>query len=83
LVDQKVTLQAMLSALDASRPPLVQEIQLFDVYTGKGVEPGQKSLAFRIVMQDTQKTLQDADVESAMSLVLETLEKNFAARRRV
>jgi phenylalanyl-tRNA synthetase beta chain len=83
LVDQKVTLQAMLSALDASRPPLVQEIQLFDVYTGKGVEPGQKSLAFRIVMQDTQKTLQDADVESAMSRVLETLEKNFAARRRV
>jgi phenylalanyl-tRNA synthetase beta chain len=83
LVDQKVTLQAMLSALDASRPPLVQEIQLFDVYTGKGVEPGQKSLAFRIVMQDTQKTLQDADVENAMSRVLETLEKNFAARRRV
>lgn len=83
LVDQTITLQAMLSALEVNRPTLVQEIQLFDVYTGKGVEPGQKSLAFRIVMQDTQKTLQDSDVDSAMSWALQTLEQNFAARRRV
>ncbi len=83
LVDQNISLQAMLNALETARPTLVQEIQLFDVYTGKGVESGKKSLAFRIVMQDTQKTLQDSDVDSAMSWALQTLEQNFAARRRV
>jgi phenylalanyl-tRNA synthetase beta chain len=39
---------------------------LFDEYRGKGLAPDEKSLAFRITMQDTQSTLQDDAVEIAM-----------------
>ena len=60
-----------------------QYIKLFDVYTGKGVEPGKKSLAFRIVMQDTQRTLQDAEVDAAMQQLITCLQQNFAAQLRV
>ncbi|MDQ5947190.1 MAG: phenylalanyl-tRNA synthetase beta chain, partial [Pseudomonadota bacterium] len=56
VVDQSLEIQALQDGLLSNAPSLVQEIRLFDVYTGKGVDSGKKSLAFRIVMQDTQRT---------------------------
>jgi phenylalanyl-tRNA synthetase beta chain len=52
----------------ASNPAckIMQSIVLFDEYRGKGLAPDEKSLAFRITMQDTQSTLQDDAVEIAM-----------------
>ena len=50
-----------------SRRRIVAEIALFDIYRGTGVEEGKKSLAFRVLLQDTRKTLTDAEVESAVS----------------
>ena len=54
----------------------------FDVYTGKGVDSGKKSLAFRIVMQDTQRTLQDTEVEAGMQELIACLSQEFAAQLR-
>lgn len=83
VVDQGLSLQTILDGLGVQRSALVKDIQLFDVYTGKGVESGKKSLAFRIVMQDTQKTLQDAEVDAALQQLVESLESQFAAKLRV
>ncbi|MGA9394340.1 MAG: hypothetical protein WBV56_03270, partial [Azonexus sp.] len=41
-----------------------------------------KSLAFRIVMQDTQRTLQDTEVELAVQQLVSCLEQAFAAQLR-
>ena len=83
VVDQKLELQQLLDGLTANRPAIVQDIRLFDVYTGKGIAAGEKSLAFRIVMQDTQKTLQEAEVDAAMQQVIQYLQQTFAAQLRV
>ena len=83
VVDKDVALQTLLDGLRSQSPALVQDIQLFDVYTGKGVGAGKKSLAFRIVMQDTQKTLQDAEVDAALQQLVSLLESQFAAKLRV
>ena len=83
VVDQNIALQQLLDGLKAHRPTIVQDIRLFDVYTGKGVAEGKKSLAFRIVMQDTQRTLQDAEVDAAIAEVIAILEQQFQARLRV
>lgn len=83
IVDQKIILQDLMDGISANRPELVQDIRLFDVYTGKGVEPGTKSLAFRIVMQDTQRTLQEAEVDSAMQKLIAYLQQDFQAQLRV
>jgi phenylalanyl-tRNA synthetase beta chain len=53
------------------------------VYVGRGVEAGKKSLAFRIVMQDTQKTLLEVEVDAAMQQLLAYLQDAFAAQLRV
>ncbi len=83
VVDQKLELQTLLDGILANRPPLVQEIKLFDVYTGKGIKPGKKSLAFRIVMQDPQRTLQDAEVYAAMQQLLAYVQNAYSAQLRV
>ena len=83
LVDQKLDLQQLLDGLEINKPAIVHAVQLFDVYTGKGVESGKKSLAFRIVMQDTQKTLLDAEVDAAIQKLIGYIQQSFAAQLRV
>lgn len=83
VADQCTPVQEILEALMANKPEIVKEIRLFDVYAGKGVEEGKKSLALRITMQDTQKTLQDTEVESATLQLVNFLEKTFNATLRV
>jgi phenylalanyl-tRNA synthetase beta chain len=83
VVPHELQLQQLIDGLAANRPAIVQDIRLFDLYTGKGVEPGKKSLAFRIVMQDTQKTLQDTEVDAVMQKLIAYLQQAFAAQLRV
>ncbi len=83
LVDQKLDLQKVLDGLESAKPPIVQDIRLFDVYTGKGIESGKKSLAFRIVMQDTQRTLLDVEVDATVQQLIVYLQQSFAAQLRV
>ncbi|HPT49257.1 MAG TPA: phenylalanine--tRNA ligase subunit beta [Accumulibacter sp.] len=83
MVSQELELQTLVSGLTSNKPAIVREISLFDVYAGRGVEAGKKSLAFRIVMQDTQKTLLEADVNSAMQTLVTYLQETFAAQLRV
>ena len=83
VVDQKLELKQVIEGMKANCLAIVQDIRLFDIYVGKGIQPGKKSLAFRIVMQDTQRTLQDAEVDAAMQQLLAYLQQAFAAQLRV
>lgn len=82
VVDQALSLQTLLDGLKGQLPALVQDVQLFDVYVGKGVAENKKSLAFRIVMQDTQRTLLDSEVDAAMQQLVSCLERAFGAQLR-
>jgi phenylalanyl-tRNA synthetase beta chain len=82
VVDQNVELQTLLDGLKGQISALVQDVQLFDVYVGKGVPENKKSLAFRIVMQDTQRTLQDSEVDAAMQQLVSCFEQAFGAQLR-
>jgi len=82
VVDQNVSLQALLDALKVKLPDLVKDVQLFDVYVGKGVAENKKSLAFRIVMQDTQRTLLDSEVDAALQQLVSCLDQAFGAQLR-
>ena len=72
----------LLEVLRAASEGLVREIRLFDVYRGKGIAEGEKSLAFRIVMQDTAKTLTDSEADNAMAKLTQALEARFGAKLR-
>ncbi|MFM1989595.1 MAG: Phenylalanine--tRNA ligase beta subunit [Pseudomonadota bacterium] len=60
----------------------LQDVRLFDEYRGKGLENKEKSLAFRFWMQDTQRTLEDAEVDAAMRAITARLGETRGARLR-
>lgn len=82
VVDESVAVGSVLAALRAGLPHRVEQVEVFDVYRGKGVEEGGKSLAFRVLLQDTQKTLTDAEVDETMALAVSILQDRFGGRLR-
>ena len=72
----------MLDALKKYAPRIVSEVALFDVYRGKGIDSDKKSVAFRILLQDTHRTLTDSEVEAAVGQLLQVLQEEFQARLR-
>ena len=81
-IDEEIGYQTILESLRRQQPAIVAEIGLFDIYRGTGVEKGKKSLAFRVLLQDTRKTLTDAEVESAISQLRRVLQQQFNAKLR-
>ena len=61
---------------------IIQQVVLFDEYRGKGLENKEKSLAFRLRMQDTARTLSDTETQQAVQCVVERLEHAVGARLR-
>jgi phenylalanyl-tRNA synthetase beta chain len=81
LVDEAVSAQMLLDAMRAQKAPFVAELTLFDVYRGQGVEEGKKSLAFRVLLKDTQKTLTDSEIEPSIASLIQALQKIGAKLR--
>jgi phenylalanyl-tRNA synthetase beta chain len=82
VVDDKVPAQDVLDALHRVKPPQIEHISLFDVYRGPGIEQGRKSLAILVLIQDTARTLTDAEIDGAVALLLRELENRFKATLR-
>jgi phenylalanyl-tRNA synthetase beta chain len=79
VVSENVAVQTILDQVRAKKIPLISEVHLFDVYRGKGMEVGKKSLAFRMLLQDTEKTLTDAEADRTVSSLLSVLANEFGA----
>ena len=82
VVDAAVPVEALLEAMEAQKPPIVTSIRLFDLYQGSGVPAGRKSLAFRVVMQHTERTLTDAEADAARDALVSLLGQEFSASLR-
>ncbi len=82
LVDESLAVGQLLASLKPLIKNPVQDIFLFDLYRGVGVSEGKKSLAFRIVIQDTEKTLTDNDIDQVVAGVLSKLQSEFQAELR-
>jgi phenylalanyl-tRNA synthetase beta chain len=80
--DEGLSYQEILEGLRRERVPAVAEIGLIDSYRGTGVGEGKKRLAFRVLLQDTRRTLTEADVESAVSQLRRILQEQFNANLR-
>lgn len=79
VVDEAIAVQNLIDAMRQANISAVSEIALFDVYRGKGIGENKKSLAFRVLMQDTQKTLLDQDADSAVAKLVNLLSQKFGA----
>lgn len=82
VVHEEVTAGELLNAMRSAKVEFVTEIGLFDVYRGKGIAENLKSLAFYVILQDSQKSLVDADADKVMASLLDVVTKQFGAELR-
>ncbi|MBB5208207.1 phenylalanine--tRNA ligase subunit beta [Chiayiivirga flava] len=82
VVAQDTPWSALEASLRAALGPLLREVRLFDQYRGTGLEPGFKSLAMGLILQDGYRTLHDADTDAAVQAALVALQHDCSARIR-
>ena len=82
LCDEETTIAELENCITAAGGKLLRRVDLFDIYRGKGVASGKKSVAFSLVLRADDRTLTDADSEGVTSKVLAALESKLGATLR-
>ena len=82
VVDEKITLNQLKDVIKSAATSILDNFQLFDVYQGKGIDSGRKSVAFGLTFQEQSRTLEEADVEEAMAPILTALSTQLGATLR-
>jgi phenylalanyl-tRNA synthetase beta chain len=73
VVAEDVAAASVLNAVQKVAGKLLVNVQLFDVYRGEGIDSGRKSLALGLTLQDSSRTLKEAEVDSLMAQIVSTL----------
>lgn len=82
VVKQDISAQQLVETIRHAGKKLVKDVQVFDVYAGKGVEVGYKSVALHIVYQAVDHTLTEQDVTPVQEEILKSLAKKLDAQLR-
>ena len=82
LVDKSVKFAELAKAALATEKKLLKAVNLFDVYEGKNLEDGKKSYALSFILQDTENTLKDKQIEAIMTKLQKVFEEKFDAKLR-
>ena len=77
--DEALTVAEVEACIQSAGGKLLKKVALFDVYRGKGIPEGKKSLAFSLELRADDRTLTDTDSEAVMGKILETLESALGA----
>ncbi len=81
LCDDDLPVQSIEKAIRAGAGSLLEQVDLFDIYKGKQIPDGKKSIAYNITMRSADRTLTDEDIEKAMEKILKKLAEIGASIR--
>lgn len=82
IVDQGVTASELRQCITTGATDTLQNLKLFDVYQGKGVDPNRKSLAIGLTFQHASRTLTDDEINDSVDKIVASLEAQFGASLR-
>ena len=82
VVDRNIPVADILAAVQGCAEDLVNNLELFDVYEGEGIDLGKKSLALGLTFQKSSSTLTDAEVEAALARIVGAVQRKFGAKLR-
>ena len=82
IISDNIPAENLVKSIQKSAGEVIKNVTIFDVYHGKGVESGYKSVALALILQDKLKTLADAEIDTIVSRVLADLSQQFDARLR-
>lgn len=75
VLDQAVEADKLIRAVRGADKALIAAVEIFDVYAGKGVEPGRKSVAFAVTIQPQDKTLTEPEIAALSQKIVEAVQK--------
>ena len=79
LVSEKISNQEVISVIKQAAGRFLSDVAIFDVYQGKNIDLGFKSLAYSLTFTNPEATLTDEEVNKAMEKVTKALTENFSA----
>jgi phenylalanyl-tRNA synthetase beta chain len=82
LVPESTTHEAVLQVVKQAKPANLETVDLFDVFRGKNVPPGQKSMAYAFTYRSAEKTLTDTEVNTAHDKLVEQFRQKLQATIR-
>jgi len=82
VVENNVSAIKLLEVMNSEKDKNISEISLFDLYSGKNLAQGKKSLAFRILLQSTERNLTDQEIDRSVNKLVDTLGREFGATLR-
>jgi phenylalanyl-tRNA synthetase beta chain len=82
VLEESTTLDELKKTVNLAAKGLLRDLYVFDVYRGKGVEPGRKSVALGLILQETSRTLTDAEADAVMALVIARVKGDLKAAIR-
>jgi phenylalanyl-tRNA synthetase beta chain len=82
LVNDDINASDIINTINSCNIAFLQDLYIFDIYKGKGVAEGQKSVALGITLQNDQQTLTDSEIDAIVSTLLNTLSQTLGAKLR-
>ena len=79
IVSEATTHDSILQVVKQTKPANLESVELFDVFRGKNVPDGQKSLAYAFTYRDAERTLTDAEVSATHEKLVEQFKKSLQA----
>jgi phenylalanyl-tRNA synthetase beta chain len=82
IVDRTVAAADVVRAAEGADKNLVARVEIFDLYEGKGIGEGKKSIAIAVTLQPREKTLTDAEIEAVAAKIVDEVKKKTGATLR-
>jgi phenylalanyl-tRNA synthetase beta chain len=82
IVAREVTAAQLMAAARKGAGKILRDAVIFDIYTGKGIETGLKSVALGLILQETSRTLTELEIDGAIAAVVECFSSEFNASIR-
>lgn len=82
VVPDTVSMKELEGVIRANAGDLLRQVRVFDVYTGKQVDKGSKSVAFNLTFRADDRTLTDAEIDAIMKTVVNNVQETYKAQLR-
>ena len=82
VVDKNVTSAEIAMTIKKAAGSALSNIEVFDVYTGKGIEENKKSIAYSLTFEKMDRTLTDEEINASLEKIIDMLEKKLGAELR-
>ena len=83
IVDKSISSSSIENVIKSAAGKFFKDIEIFDVYEGKGIEEEKKSIAISVSWQSTKHTLKDYDIDSAVERIVNSIKKELGGELRV